>query len=276
MIKILKSTGLLAGCAALSLVSIIASPMSFAEDTAATSGSNSGALLKRKSTEDVILEKLRSARPEINYGAPRPSPITGLYQVQVPGGPVLYVTPDGEKMIAGELFVVKPGEFAKYEDPEVLAERKKMVASIDPKTTINFKPKGKSKAVVYVFTDVDCGFCRRLHSQMHTYTENGQQYPGYNDLGIEIRYLAYPRAGIPSPSADKLITAWCSKNKQETLTKLKQDQPVPNATCDNPVAQQFKMGGDAGVSGTPSLFLPDGKFMPGYMPPADLAKLLGI
>jgi thiol:disulfide interchange protein DsbC len=277
MIKILKSTGLFTGCAALSLLSFIVSPASLAEDAKpAEAGSTAGALLKRKSTEDVILEKLRSARPEINYGTPKPSPISGLYQVQVPGGPVLYVTPDAERMIVGELFVVEKGGFAKYEDPEILAQRKKMVASIDPKTTINFKPKGKPKAVVYVFTDVDCGYCRKLHSQMHTYTENGQQYPGYNDLGIEIRYLAYPRAGIPSGSADKLISAWCAKDKQDALTKLKADQTIANATCDNPVAKQFQMGGEAGVNGTPALFLPDGKFMPGYMPPADLAKQLGI
>lgn len=276
MIKILKNTGLLTGCAALSLLSFLVAPVSAAEDKTAEASSNSGALLKRKTTEEVILDKLRSARPEINYGTPRPSPINGLYQVQVPGGPVLYVSPDAEKMIVGELFLVEKGGFTKYEDPEILEQRKKMVAGIDPKTSINFKPKGKAKAVVYVFTDVDCGYCRKLHSQMHTYTENGQQFPGYNDLGIEIRYLAYPRAGIPSGSADKLISAWCSKDKQDALTKLKAEQPIPNATCDNPVAKHFQMGGEAGVNGTPALFFTDGKFTPGYMPPAELAKQLGI
>lgn len=277
MIKILKSTGLFTGCAAFSLLSLLVAPLSLAEDSTATAaGSNSGTLLKRKTTEELILEKLRSARPDVNYETPRPSPIDGVYQVQVPGGPVLYITPDGEKMIVGELFLVEKGGFAKYEDPEIIAGRKKMVASIDPKTTINFKPKGKPKAIVYVFTDVDCGYCRRLHGQMHTYTENGQQFPGYNDLGIEIRYLAYPRAGIPSSSADKLISAWCAKDKLDALTKLKAEQTIPNATCDNPVAAQFQMGGAAGVNGTPALFLPDGKLMPGYMPPAELAKQLGI
>ncbi|ACE85018.1 DsbC family protein [Cellvibrio japonicus] len=271
MINILKNTGFLTGCALVSLVSFLAVPAAVAQEE-----SSSGTLLKRKGPEEVILENLHKARPEIKFGKPRPSPIKGLYQVQVPGGPILYVTPEGDKLIAGELLAIEEGGLVRVEDPYLIAERKKMVSSIDPKSTINFKPKGKAKAVVYVFTDVDCGYCRRLHSQMHTYNENGQQLPGYNDLGIEVRYLAYPRAGIPSPSADKLISAWCAKDKQDALTKLKAMEAVPNATCDNPVATHFQLGGEAGVSGTPALFFPDGKLIPGYLPPAELAKQLGI
>jgi len=263
MIKTLKHLGLVA----LAGISISAlAPMASAQ----------GDLLKRKSVEETILENLHKARPDINFGQPRPSMIKGLYQVQVPGGPVLYVTPEGDKFIAGEIFGIDANGFSKIEDPYVIEERKKALASLDGKSSINFKPKGKAKAVVYVFTDVDCGYCRKLHSQMHAYNEGGQQKPGYNDLGIEIRYLAYPRAGIPSPSADKLISAWCAKDKQAALTKLKADETVANATCDNPVAQQFQLGGQLGVNGTPALFLPDGKLMPGYLPPEDLARTLGI
>jgi thiol:disulfide interchange protein DsbC len=271
MTKLLKTTKFLASLAGVSILALVG-----AQFAAAQTPSESGNLLKRKAPEDVILESLRKARPDIEYGQPRPAMIKGLYQVQVPGGPVLYVTPEGDKVIVGEMFAVEASGFARIEDPFVVAERKKVLASIDPKQSISFKPKGKPKAVVYVFTDVDCGYCRRLHSQMHTYNEGGQDKPGYNDLGIEIRYLAFPRAGIPSPSADKLISAWCAKDKQEALTKLKTDQSIASATCDNPVAMEYQMGGQVGVNGTPALFLPDGKLMPGYLPPEELAKALGI
>lgn len=265
MIKTLKAFGFvfLAGFSASAMMAV---PSAFAQ----------GDLLKRKTVEETILESLRKARPDISFGEPRPSVIKGLYQVQVPGGPLLFVTPEGDKFIAGEAFSIDATGFAKIEDPYVIAERKKALATLDGKSSINFKPKGKSKAIVYVFTDIDCGYCRKLHSQMHAYQEGGQQKPGYNDLGIEIRYLAYPRAGIPSPSADKLISTWCAKDKQDAMTKLKAGQDVANATCDNPVAQQFQLGGQLGVNGTPALFLPDGKLMPGYLPPEDLAKALGI
>ena len=265
MIKTLKTFGF-AALAGLSLTSFVVAPFAVAQ----------GELLKRKTVEETILENLNKARPDINFGQPRPSMIKGLYQVQVPGGPVLYVTPEGDKFIAGEIFGIDNTGFSKIEDPYVIEERKKALAGLDSKNTINFKPKGKTKAVVYVFTDVDCGYCRKLHSQMHAYDEGGQKKPGYNDLGIEIRYLAYPRAGIPSPSADKLISAWCAKDKQAALTKLKADESIANAVCDNPVAAQFQLGGQLGVNGTPALFLPDGKLVPGYTPPEDLAKTLGI
>lgn len=263
MIKTLKHLGLVA-ITGLSISTL--APVALAQ----------GDLLKRKSVEETILENLHKARPDINFGQPRPSMIKGLYQVQVPGGPLLYVTPEGDKFIAGEIFGIDANGFSKIEDPYVIEERKKALAGLDGKSSINFKPQGKAKAVVYVFTDVDCGYCRKLHSQMHAYNEGGQQKPGYNDLGIEIRYLAYPRAGIPSPSADKLISAWCAKDKQAAMTKLKADETVPNATCDNPVATQFQLGGQLGVNGTPALFLPDGKLMPGYLPPEELARTLGI
>lgn len=256
--------------AGLSMSVLFAVPLMAEEDSLV------GTLIKRKTPEQTILENLRKARPEINFGEPRPSPINGLYQVQVAGGPLLYVTPEGDKFIAGEMFAIESSGFARVEDPAMIEERKKALASLDSKESVVFKTKGKPKAVVYVFTDIDCGYCRRLHNQIHAYDEGGQRKPGYSDLGIEIRYLAYPRAGIPSPSADKLISVWCSKNKQDAMTKLKNDQAVPNATCDNPVAAQFQLGGQIGVNGTPALFLPNGKLMPGYLPPADLAKELGI
>lgn len=234
-------------------------------------------LLARKSPEKIITERLKQARPEIQFGEPRPAPIDGLYQVQVTGGPTLYVTPEGDKFIAGEIFSIDANGFSRFEDPHIVEERKRLLASVDPKETIIFKPNGKTKAVVYVFTDIDCGYCRLLHKQIHAYEDQGKKMPGYSDLGIEIRYLAYPRAGVPSASADKLITAWCSKDQQAAMTALKNDQSVAPATCDkNPVAADFNLGAQIGVNGTPAVWFPDGRLMPGYMPPEQMAKALGI
>jgi thiol:disulfide interchange protein DsbC len=229
-----------------------------------------------KTVEETILSRLQQARPDMKFSSVRPSPFAGLYQVQMVGGPLLYITPEADKFISGDVFTVEAKGFAKYEDPQVIADRKKLLASVDAKDAIVFKAKGQTKAVVYVFTDVDCGYCRKLNSEMNTYNDQGQQKLGYTDLGIEIRYLAFPRAGIPSPSADKWITAWCSKDKQKAMTLLKEDQPVPAATCKNPVAAQFELGGKLGVNGTPALWMPNGELVPGYLPPADLAKNLGI
>ena len=202
------------------------------------------------STEDRILKALSEARPDFEFTDVRPAPIEGLYQARVVGGPVLYVSPDAQLMIAGDMFTIEPGGFGRYEDPAVVEKRKQLAAQLDEEDTIAFAPEGESKAVVYVFTDVDCGYCRRLHSQMSAYQDGGETKPGYNDLGIEIRYLAY---------------------------RLKNLQSVDNKSCDNnPVAKHYRLGGEFGVNGTPALVLPNGTVQPGYVPPAQLAQILGL
>lgn len=237
----------------------------------------SAQLKVEKKPEALILERLKEARPDLPYGEVRPAPIEGLYQVQVQGGPVLYVTPDGTKMLVGELLSISPRGFAPVEDPYLVQKRKDVLAELDPDKAITYVPNGETKAVVYVFTDVDCGFCRQLHSQLNSYNDQGQARPGYLDLGIEIRYLAFPRAGIPSPSADKLITAWCSENSREVLTRLKNSQLVPTKRCEkNPVAEQYQLAQEIGVRGTPGLLLPNGSLVAGYLPPEDLARALGL
>ncbi|MFT5670969.1 MAG: thiol:disulfide interchange protein DsbC, partial [Glaciecola sp.] len=115
--------------------------------------------------------------------------------------------------------------------------------------------------------DVDCGYCRKLHEEV----------PALNAKGIEVRYLAYPRAGIGSPSYNKIVSAWCAVDQQNALTKLKQLEPIPTNICaGNPVAAQFALGGKMGVRGTPALVLDSGRLLPGYMPADRLAAELGV
>ena len=95
-------------------------------------------------------------------------------------------------------------------------------------------------------------------------------------MGIEVRYLAYPRAGIGSRSYQKIVSAWCSDDPNGAITRLKAGEEIPDSTCTNPVAGQFELGGQVGVSGTPAIVLEDGRLLPGYMPAEDLAKTIGI
>jgi thiol:disulfide interchange protein DsbC len=222
--------------------------------------------VKPQSPEATITSKLEQAIPQYKITSVRPSPIDVLYLVKIGGNDIL-VTADGSKFIQGDIFNIENKGVSKWEDPAMAAERKKALATLDPKDSIIFKPAGKTKAVVYVFTDVDCGYCRKLNHEM----------AGYNNLGIEIRYLAFPRAGIPSESASKLETAWCSKDKQKALTALKEEKQVPAVKCDNnPIAKEFALGAQVGVNATPALWLPNGEIKLGYLPPDELAKELGI
>lgn len=214
-----------------------------------------------------ILERLKEARPDLEYSEVTQSPIPGLYTVQIIGGPVLYVGDEGNYFVAGELFGVERGQFVNLQEQARAKERVKLMAQVDEKDQIVFSPKGETKAVVHVFTDVDCGYCQKLHMEMDQ----------INALGIEVRYLAYPRAGVNSASADKLATAWCANDPKQTMTRLKRRESVAIKTCRiNPVAEHYRLGQLVGVNGTPNMVTEDGYMIGGYLPADQLALRLGI
>ena len=118
---------------------------------------------------------------------------------------------------------------------------------------------------IFVFTDVDCGYCRQFHNQIDEYLE----------LGIRVNYLAYPRAGIGSDSFNKISSAWCNEDPNFSLTLLKQGKDIETKLCeDNPVEKHFNLGNTIGVQGTPSIITDEGKMIPGYLPPQDLLNIL--
>jgi len=137
---------------------------------------------------DSIVKQLKAARADLDYQVVSPAPLDGFYEVQVQGGPMLYVSADGKYFFDGSLYQVRPGQFVNIRDLRLNARRQEIFADRDTSDMIIFKPTGDSKAIINVFTDVDCGYCRKLHREV----------PQLNAMGIEVRYLAYPRAGIPS------------------------------------------------------------------------------
>jgi thiol:disulfide interchange protein DsbC len=195
------------------------------------------------------------------------TPLPNIYSAHFPDGQQIYVTGDGKHFFTGDLMTIQNKRIVNITEAEKSGLRVKELATLKPKDSIVFPASGAKKTTVYVFTDVDCGYCIKLHNQM----------AGYNKLGIEVRYLAFPRAGIGSESYRKIASAWCADNRQEALTKLKQRQPIPENVCEgNPVAAEYELGQKLGVNGTPAIITVDGRMIPGYMPPEELAKDLGI
>ena len=180
---------------------------------------------------------------------------------------------DGGAKLAASLKSLRPDMYELAESGLVnLAESKRVVKrkalmdAVAREDMVIFAPAGETRAVVNVFTDVDCSYCQKLHLEV----------PALNQMGIEVRYLAYPRAGVGSPSYAKIVSAWCADDPNTAITKLKARQEIPPATCTNPVAQHFDLGREVGVTGTPAIVTEDGRLVPGYMPAAELAKAVGI
>jgi len=215
----------------------------------------------------TILAKLRSGRGDLPYGPVKFSPVKGLYQVDVPNGPTLFVSGDGNYFVAGDMYQVKPGMFVNLQEQTRADERVSLLAAVPQSEQIIFSPKGERLAYINVFTDVDCVFCRKLHKEV----------PALNARGIEVRYLAYPRAGLGSAGFKKLATAWCADDPGTTLTRFKNKESVDLKVCaNNPVAKQYSLGSRLGVTGTPALVLADGTLIPGYRTADELAKVLGV
>ena len=178
---------------------------------------------------DKVLAAMRQVRPEIPFTKVYPSPIEGVYRVPV-GNQSLYVSADGKHFIAGDLLEVTATAFVDPLEAERALARVALVKSIDVESQIVYSAKGETRAHINVFTDIDCGYCRKLHRQMDE----------MNAQGIEVRYLGFPRAGLQGPSYDKLATAWCSDNQLEAMDKLKNRQPIEMSVCNgNPVAEHY-------------------------------------
>ena len=195
------------------------------------------------------------------------SEIPGLYEVQFTNGPMVYSTPSGDFFLLGDLFAVGPAGYVNLAEQRRDGERAEKLAGVAQDDMIIFSPEGEPRAYVSVFTDVTCFYCQKLHKEV----------PELNKRGVEVRYLAYPRAGVDSPGFRHLASAWCADDPQTTLTLLKSKKSVPDNVCaDNPVAAQYQLGQELGVRGTPAIVTQDGQMIPGYQSADDLMVTLGL
>ncbi|HEY7774677.1 MAG TPA: DsbC family protein [Marinagarivorans sp.] len=209
----------------------------------------------------------QAAKPGIVISAIEKTEMPGIYKVSVGPSSNIYSTADGSNFIVGDLFRVQPNKITNVSEESRNGDRAKAVASVEDKDMVIFSPKGERKTRMYVFTDVDCYYCQKLHHNMAK----------MNEMGIEVAYLGYPRAGIGSGSYKKVASAWCAEDKQTAMTKLKNREEIPENVCaGNPIEEQFNLGREIGLSGTPALVLESGELIAGFLEPDALAARLGI
>ena len=217
--------------------------------------------------EEVIRSKLLQARPDFEISSITPSAAAGIYEVRLGPGQMIYATADGKHFFLGDLFSVQASGLVNLAEQQRDGGRRELLAALDRNEMIIFSPHGDTKASITVFTDVDCFYCQKLHREV----------PEMNALGIEVRYLAYPRSGIGGESYRKIASAWCAVDPHTAITKLKNLETIAENVCaGNPVAEQFALGQRLGVRGTPALVLEGGQMLPGYLSASELAQRLGI
>jgi thiol:disulfide interchange protein DsbC len=188
------------------------------------------------------------------------SPVPGLRQIYTDRG-VFYVSDNAEFFLQARVYNIK-GPIVDETDLALKELRLSGIKRFED-SAIEFKA-ANEKYVINVFTDATCGYCRKLHNEM----------PLLNDLGITVRYLAWPRAGINSQVYRDTVSIWCSADPHQALTDAKAGQRVDSVSCENQVAEQFKFGQQIGVNGTHNIIMPDGSVVPGYQPAQELANAL--
>lgn len=185
----------------------------------------------------------------------------GVYQIRK-GSVFAYVTADGRYLIQGDMVDLETGE--EVTEKQRAGTRLAVLKQFGPDQVIEFGPKD-AKYWVTVFTDVDCGYCRKLHAEMAQ----------YNAQGIGIRYLFYPRSGPNTPSFEQAEAVWCSGDRKEALTQAKRGVHInASSNCPNPVQQHYAAGDELGINATPMLILPDGEIVRGYVRAPALAARL--
>jgi thiol:disulfide interchange protein DsbC len=228
-----------------------------------------------------------------------------ILEVVLEGGSAIYMTPDASHLIyRDELIAIDGPQAVNVTQERMNPRRAASMASIADADTVLFPAKGKQKALINVFTDIGCGYCQKLHKEI----------PRINELGITVRYLAYPRSGIQDPNTGQLTQSfqkinyvWCQDDRKTAMTDMKNAQGELNtlsrqlragdaavqkrvnelqhtlvtnmqagAACKEPVAEQYLIGRQLGVNGTPAIIVDDGRLFPGYMPADKLAEALGV
>ena len=205
-----------------------------------------------------VLTKLNPAIAIDRIGA---APFPGFREV-VASGQVVYVSDDGKYLFQGGLLDVANRK--DLSEDAMARVRADVLKTIPLSDRIVYSPVGNPKHTVVVLTDIECGYCRKFHSEIAEYTKRG----------IEVEYMAFPRAGIGSSDYRKMVAVWCADDRRKAMTDAKGDRAVPMRNCTNPVNMQYAAGQRMGLTGTPMILTPDGQMLGGYLPPEQLQQRL--
>ncbi len=241
---------------------IIALGLVFAGLVALNIGSAEKVTAQDNSDIDRVRAELVKMIPPASDAEIVATEVDGVYQLEIQGN-YAYAYVSGDHVLIGDLLNTK--DQVNLGDQAQNARMAKLVGEVSEEKMIVFGPE-KPKRSITVFTDIDCSYCRKLHREV----------PELTAAGIQVRYLAFPRAGIGSDSHKKYVSVWCNEDQQSALTTAKANGNVPTASCDNPVSESYQLGQRVGVRGTPTIVFDDGTVTPGYMPSNVLIERLGL
>ena len=212
---------------------------------------------------EAVRAKINGMFQEIAPENVKKSPIDGWYTVQK-GSVVAYVSADGRYLLQGDL--IDLDHQVNLSERSRTDARRELMSSVGDDEVILFSPVNIKHSVT-VFTDIDCTYCRKLHSQIDEYLAQG----------IEVRYMLYPRGGPSSRSWNTSEDVWCANDRSGALTAAKMDRDFSTQKCDaSAISKHYILGQNIGLTGTPAIVFDDGTLVSGYLPPATLTSRLQL
>lgn len=206
------------------------------------------------------VDLIREAFPGLKADEVHQTPVPGWYEIML-GSQVAYISSDAKYVMRGDLIELATN--TNYTENRRNQARLSVLGQMTEDSAITFSP-DKVKHSITVFTDVDCGYCRKLHSEI-------AQLEG---LGVEVKYLFFPRAGPGSNSWQKATSVWCADDRNDAMTSAKAGQPIEPKTCEAPIQEQYNMGRQVGLRGTPAIVTDTGELISGYLPAQQLVTRL--
>jgi thiol:disulfide interchange protein DsbC len=213
----------------------------------------------------VIEEKLSQIIPaELEIDSIQRSEVENFYEIELSDNSFFYVEENAQYLFLGDIYKLGENELINISQQKKFSSSQEMLKKIHPESLISFTPE-LIKYKIYVFTDVDCGFCRKFHNQISAYLNEG----------IQINYLAFPRSGVESETYKKMTTAWCSDDRQKVLTGLKNDEVFDQIDCvDNPIKEHYQLAKSIDIQGTPTIISSTGLTIPGFIEAKEIVEYL--
>jgi thiol:disulfide interchange protein DsbC len=223
------------------------------------------AVMDKTLREKLVLAIEVASQNQLQILDIKATPLPNMFEVELNTGEILYTDISGDFLFAGDMYQTSTEGLLNLSATKRQSRTIEKVQAVPDDQKLIFTP-DEVKASITVFTDVDCTYCRALHRDLEELLA----------LGIEVRYMAYPRGGEQAGSYDKMISVWCSDDRHKSLTQAKNGQNIPSKDCNSPVLEHYALGNELGITGTPALIFPDGRLVPGYVEPDRLAALLQI
>ena len=218
-------------------------------------------------TETLIEEKLKAVDPSIPITLIEPSDMTGFYEVLLGSGEVLYVSEDAQFILSGKAYqITQENRLINLTEKRLSGMRLDAMQQVADSDMVIFPAKDEKRTRLYVFTDIDCPYCQKLHEEVDA----------LNEAGVEVAYLAFPRSGPGGATASRMDQIWCADDRLAAMELALDGGSVKADSCQTPVLEQLALGQKLGVTGTPAMITETGDLLPGYMPAERLLPVLGI